>query len=346
MPGEVGDSAPAVVFDHSTSILPQGGSDNGDFAFTIYDEAGRVYTETAELVPVPPGARHLPGVRGVLLGHPAGEHRHGVLFLDRSVRGVPGLGRGRVKGGKAQWRLPICTYTRNTASWTAPAGSRGCWTPPRHWASRRWPSPTTAVCTAWSIFIRRRKSGASSPFWAARSTWPAAPGSTRSTSWTAKAATWCSCAKTRSGYRNLIALVSKAWVEGFYNKPRVDLELLRQHHQGLIALSACLAGEIPRALSPAGTTPAPRRPPCGTGRSSGRRISSWSSRTTACRSRSASTPRSSGSPGRRASPWRAPTTATTSPGRTARCTRCCCASRQGVPWRTRTPWSSAPTSST
>ena len=54
--------------------------------------------------------------------------------------------------------------------------------------------------------------------------------------------------ENETGYRNLIALVSKAWVEGFYNKPRVDLDLLREHHQGLIALSACLAGEIPRAL--------------------------------------------------------------------------------------------------
>ena len=51
-----------------------------------------------------------------------------------------------------------------------------------------------------------------------------------------------------TGYRNLIALVSKAWVEGFYTKPRVDLDLLRRHHEGLIALSACLAGEIPQAL--------------------------------------------------------------------------------------------------
>ena len=53
MPGEVGDSAPTVVFDHATSILPQGGSDNGDFAFTIYDEAGRVYTETADYFQCP-----------------------------------------------------------------------------------------------------------------------------------------------------------------------------------------------------------------------------------------------------------------------------------------------------
>ncbi len=52
-----------------------------------------------------------------------------------------------------------------------------------------------------------------------------------------------------TGYRNLIAMVSQAWTEGFYNKPRVDLDLLREHHEGLIALSACLAGEIPRALA-------------------------------------------------------------------------------------------------
>ncbi len=51
------------------------------------------------------------------------------------------------------------------------------------------------------------------------------------------------------GYQNLIALVSAAFTEGFYGKPRIDHELLQKHHEGLIALSACLAGEIPRALS-------------------------------------------------------------------------------------------------
>ncbi len=55
--------------------------------------------------------------------------------------------------------------------------------------------------------------------------------------------------ENEAGYRNLIAMVSKSWTEGFYNRPRVDFELLEQHHEGLIALSACLAGEIPRALS-------------------------------------------------------------------------------------------------
>ncbi|MGH7167755.1 MAG: DNA polymerase III subunit alpha, partial [Nitrospiraceae bacterium] len=52
-------------------------------------------------------------------------------------------------------------------------------------------------------------------------------------------------ASSRTGYQNLIKLVSKAYLEGFYYKPRVDKELLQQHHDGLIALSGCLSGEVP-----------------------------------------------------------------------------------------------------
>ncbi len=55
--------------------------------------------------------------------------------------------------------------------------------------------------------------------------------------------------KTEIGYKNLIKMVSKAYIEGFYSKPRIDHDLLKEHHEGLIALSACLAGEIPRALN-------------------------------------------------------------------------------------------------
>ena len=51
------------------------------------------------------------------------------------------------------------------------------------------------------------------------------------------------------GYKNLIYLVSKGYTEGFYSKPRVDIELLKEHSEGLIALSGCLAGQIPRLLS-------------------------------------------------------------------------------------------------
>lgn len=51
-----------------------------------------------------------------------------------------------------------------------------------------------------------------------------------------------------TGYQNLIKLVSKGFTEGFYSKPRIDDELLEQYHEGLICLSACLAGEIPQKL--------------------------------------------------------------------------------------------------
>ena len=54
--------------------------------------------------------------------------------------------------------------------------------------------------------------------------------------------------ENEEGYRNLSYLVSAGWTEGFYIKPRIDLELLRRYSGGLIALSACLAGEIPRRL--------------------------------------------------------------------------------------------------
>ena len=54
--------------------------------------------------------------------------------------------------------------------------------------------------------------------------------------------------KNRQGYENLCYMVSEAFLNGFYGKPRIDLELLRQRHEGLIALSACLAGAIPQAL--------------------------------------------------------------------------------------------------
>ena len=54
--------------------------------------------------------------------------------------------------------------------------------------------------------------------------------------------------ENNTGYRNLSKMVSLAWTEGFYNRPRVDFQLLEQYHEGLIALSACVSGEIPRAL--------------------------------------------------------------------------------------------------
>jgi len=55
-------------------------------------------------------------------------------------------------------------------------------------------------------------------------------------------------AQNNEGYHNLIQLVSKAWLEGFYYKPRVDKELLAEYSKGLICLSACIQGEIPQLL--------------------------------------------------------------------------------------------------
>ena len=54
--------------------------------------------------------------------------------------------------------------------------------------------------------------------------------------------------KDRTGYENLCLLVSEGFTRGFYGKPRVDLKLLEKHHEGLIALSACLAGAVPQYL--------------------------------------------------------------------------------------------------
>lgn len=55
-------------------------------------------------------------------------------------------------------------------------------------------------------------------------------------------------AENQQGYQNLMALVSKGFLEGFYYKPRIDFELLKEYHEGLIALSACIAGVVARPL--------------------------------------------------------------------------------------------------
>ena len=55
-------------------------------------------------------------------------------------------------------------------------------------------------------------------------------------------------AKNEVGYKNLITLMSKASIDGFYYDPRIDHELLKEHHEGLIALSACLGGDVAREI--------------------------------------------------------------------------------------------------
>ena len=56
-------------------------------------------------------------------------------------------------------------------------------------------------------------------------------------------------AENNTGYSNLVKIVSKGFVDGYYYKPRVDMEVLNTYHEGVIALSACLAGEVQRYLA-------------------------------------------------------------------------------------------------
>ena len=56
-------------------------------------------------------------------------------------------------------------------------------------------------------------------------------------------------ARNLEGYRNLVRLVSRAWLDGFYYKPRVDRDLLKKHAGGLMCLSGCPSGELARALA-------------------------------------------------------------------------------------------------
>ena len=52
-------------------------------------------------------------------------------------------------------------------------------------------------------------------------------------------------AKNKTGYNNLVKLISLGWIEGMYYKPRIDMELLREYHEGLIVSTACLQGRYP-----------------------------------------------------------------------------------------------------
>ena len=55
-------------------------------------------------------------------------------------------------------------------------------------------------------------------------------------------------AKNKTGYKNIVKLDSLSYIDGFYGKPRIDYKLLKQYHEGVICLSACLAGRMPQLL--------------------------------------------------------------------------------------------------
>ncbi len=78
-------------------------------------------------------------------------------------------------------------------------------------------------------------------------------------------------------------IVSAGFIDGFYYKPRVDMEILEKYHEGIIALSACLAGEVARAMV-RNQYEMEKRPHCGMRRFSEKAISSWNCRITASRS--------------------------------------------------------------
>ena len=55
-------------------------------------------------------------------------------------------------------------------------------------------------------------------------------------------------AEDATGYQNLLKLVSSGYTEGFYSKPRIDMEILREYHHGIIALTGCIQGQVPQLL--------------------------------------------------------------------------------------------------
>jgi DNA polymerase-3 subunit alpha len=104
-----------------------------------------------------------------------------------------------------------------------------------------------ATCLALLIFIKKLKITASSPLSAVKRIWPQA-GQKAGHLAHNEYYHLILLATNQVGYHNLIKLSSKAYLEGFYYKPRMDKELLKEHHEGLIALSGCLSGEVPQLI--------------------------------------------------------------------------------------------------
>ena len=88
--------------------------------------------------------------------------------------------------------------------------------------------------------------------------------------------------RSTQGYRNLIKVSSHAYLDGFFQKPRVDFELLEQHHEGLVGTTGCLGGAVSQALLAGRLPRSPGSTSTASSRSSGATRSSSSCRTTAC----------------------------------------------------------------
>ena len=235
-------------------------------------------------------------------------------------------------------------FTVNTASWTAPAASRGWWSAPGSWARPRWPSPITASCTAWWTFIRPPKRRVCTPFSAARSMWPPAPGTTRCTAWTASTATWCCCARTKPATATWSSWFPPPGRKGFTAAPGWTGSCSPSTTRASSPCPPAWPGKFP-ALCAGATSTAQRPSPCGTGICSARTTIFSNCRITACPSRRLSIRKFSASLLRPGSPWSAPTTPTICAGRMPRCRRCWSASRPAPPWTTPAPWPSPPRNS-
>ena len=151
--------------------------------------------------------------------------------------------------------------------------------------------------------------------------------------------------KNETGYKNLAKLVSAAFIEGFYSKPRVDKQLLEQYHEASSASLPAWRVRSRRRSCPA-ITSALRLLPCGIATSLVRAITTLNCRITGWKRIILCCPSSSSWHGRPASPWQPPTTPTTCARRMPRCRRSCSAFRPEKPCRMPTVWSSRPTNST
>ena len=139
----------------------------------------------------------------------------------------------------------ISTFTASTRCSTARAGSTRFAGGPPTAASPASRSPTMASCSARSSSTTTRANTASSRSSAAKRTSRRAGAFDRSVRDEAHVTL---LAADDEGYKNLTALISKGFLEGYYYKPRIDMELLEKHNRGLIVLSGCMSGLVAAPL--------------------------------------------------------------------------------------------------
>ena len=179
-------------------------------------------------------------------------------------------------------RSSISTSTPSTRCSTARRASPRSSPPRPPTASRRSASPTTGTCTASSTSTAPRATRTSRRSSAPRPTWSPRAAFDRPRRDEHDIYHLTLLAESTQGYKNLIKVSSHAYLDGFYYKPRVDFELLEQHHEGLVATTGCLGGAVSQRLLKPTTTRARASTSIASSRSSGATRSSSSCRTTGC----------------------------------------------------------------